>query len=110
MIKKHLIRKILAVTATLMLSAHTMAADFTIKLSHSSPATNDRLQKSLLVFKQNVEKRTNGHVAVKLFPASQLGGEREQLEGVQFGSIEMAVLVGETHWLGGQAHWCRRLT
>jgi len=41
-----------------------------------------------------VEARTDGAVSISTFPASQLGGEREQLEGVQFGSIEMAVLAG----------------
>ena len=65
-----------------------------IRISHSSPATNDRLEKSLAIFKKNVEERTDGHISISTYPASQLGGEREQLEGVQFGSIEMAVLAG----------------
>lgn len=70
------------------------SASYNIKIAHSSPAVDDRLEKSLQVFKENVEKRTDGEVTISTYPASQLGGEREQLEGVQFGSIEMAVLAG----------------
>lgn len=65
---------------------------YKIKLSHSSPATNDRLETSLQEFKKNVEERSNGAIKIETYPASQLGGEREQLEGVQMGSIEMAAL------------------
>ncbi|WP_134701136.1 DctP family TRAP transporter solute-binding subunit [Ammoniphilus sp. YIM 78166] len=67
---------------------------YEIKLSHSSPATEDRLENSLQEFKKKVEERTNGAIKITTFPASQLGGEREQLEGVQMGSIHMAALAG----------------
>lgn len=82
------------VVCSLVFSGAASSADYRIKVSHSSPAVNDRLEASLQVFKQNVEARTDGAVSISTFPASQLGGEREQLEGVQFGSIEMAVLAG----------------
>lgn len=67
-------------------------ADVTIKLAHSSPATADRLEASCQLFKKYVEEKSNGEIKVNTFPASQLGAEREQLEGVQMGSIEMAAL------------------
>lgn len=90
-----IINKICALTITAFLfSSNVIAADFNIKISHSSPATNDRLERSLAIFKKNVEERTDGNISISTYPASQLGGEREQLEGVQFGSIEMAVLAG----------------
>jgi len=63
-----------------------------IKLSHSSPAVNDRLEAACQEFKKIVEEKTNGRVKVTTYPASQLGGEREQLEGVQMGTIQMAAL------------------
>ncbi|ABB14368.1 DctP family TRAP transporter solute-binding subunit [Carboxydothermus hydrogenoformans] len=63
-----------------------------IKLSHSSPATNDRLETACQAFKKYVEEHTNGRVKVTTYPASVLGGEREQLEGVQMGTIQMAAL------------------
>ncbi|WP_252315907.1 DctP family TRAP transporter solute-binding subunit [Sinobaca sp. H24] len=65
---------------------------YQIQLAHSSPASNDRLEESLQVFKDNVEERSNGLVEVTTYPASQLGSERAQLENVQLGSVEMAAL------------------
>ncbi|MDR2503529.1 MAG: DctP family TRAP transporter solute-binding subunit [Deltaproteobacteria bacterium] len=74
-------------------SAAGMAATV-IKLAHSSPAANDRLEDGCLIFKKYVEEKSGGAIKVDTFPASQLGAEREQLEGVQMGSIEMAALSG----------------
>ena len=85
----------LALIAVLTLGLGTAAmAAAVIKLAHSSPAANDRLEAGCLIFKQYVEEKSGGAVKVDTFPASQLGAEREQLEGVQMGSIEMAALSG----------------
>lgn len=65
---------------------------YTVRVAHSSAATDDRLENSLQEFKKAVEERGDGKIIVETYPNSQLGGEREQLEGVQMGSIEMAVL------------------
>lgn len=95
MAKTSIINKFSAVILSgLLMSTSSLAAEYNIKIAHSSPATNDRLEQSLATFKENVEERTHGAVSISTYPASQLGGEREQLEGVQFGSIEMAVLAG----------------
>lgn len=72
--------------------AFNAAAATTIKLAHSSPATNDRLETACQIFKKYVEEKTGGAILVDTFPGSQFGAEREQLEGVQMGSIEMAAL------------------
>ena len=63
-----------------------------IKLSHSSPAVDDRLEAGCLAFKKYVEEKSGGKIKVTTYPNSQLGGEREQLEGVQLGTIHMAAL------------------
>lgn len=42
-------------------------------------------------FKEEVEKRTNGQLIISIFPSSQLGGEREIVEGQKIGSIDMGV-------------------
>lgn len=41
------------------------------------------------IFKQYVEEQTNGAIEVAIYPNSQLGGERESLEQVKSGSLEM---------------------
>jgi len=47
-----------------------------------------------------IQERTNGRIQIKLYPALQLGkGEREMLEGVQQGAIDL--LVTSTGPLGG---------
>lgn len=43
-------------------------------------------------FKEHVEKYTNGKVRVDIFPSSQLGNERDLVEGVGMGFIEMCVV------------------
>lgn len=63
-----------------------------IKLAHSSPAVNDRLEMAAQAFKKYVEEKSNGKIKVTTYPDSQLGAEREELEGVQLGTIEMAAL------------------
>lgn len=41
-------------------------------------------------FADLVKERTKGEIEIKVFPASQLGGERAIIEGVQLGTIEMS--------------------
>lgn len=45
---------------------------------------------ALVRFKEYVEFKTNGEVTVRLFPNNQLGGEREMIEMVQQGSLELS--------------------
>lgn len=44
----------------------------------------------LMLFKDIVEKESGGNLTVKIFPNSQLGAERESVEQVKNGSLEMA--------------------
>lgn len=43
------------------------------------------------VFKKNVEEKTNGSIKIEIYPNNQLGDEQEYIEGVQTGSIQMAM-------------------
>lgn len=43
-------------------------------------------------FKELVEKKTNGSIKVELYPDRQLGEEREVVEGLQIGSVDMTVV------------------
>jgi TRAP-type transport system periplasmic protein len=42
--------------------------------------------------KQRLEEETNGKVEVRIFPAGQLGDEREFLEGVKLGTVELGLV------------------
>lgn len=49
--------------------------------------------------KEVVEKETNGRVEVQIYPASQLGGGGDLIEGMQMSTIEMVIL--PSSFLGG---------
>lgn len=71
------------------------SAKVVIKLANAGPANPDnRTVKAVEIFKAMVEKGTNGEVEVNAFHASALGNEREALEGVKLGSIQMGTLSG----------------
>ena len=44
-------------------------------------------------FANRVRELTNGRVEVQVFPSSQLGGEREMAEAIQFGTLESAAIM-----------------
>lgn len=47
---------------------------------------------ALVRLKDYVGFKTNGEITVRLFPNNQLGGEREMIEMVQQGSLELSFL------------------
>ncbi len=59
-----------------------------IKYGHNYP-TDSPAHMAAEVFKEEVETRSNGQMLVEIYPAMQLGSNREQLEGVQQGSIHI---------------------
>lgn len=70
----------------------------TMKISHvSSPGSARDLGCQKL--KEVVEEMTGGRVEAQIYPSSQLGGQRDQVEGAQFGTIECVVV--PTAYLGG---------
>lgn len=71
----------------------------TIKVAHYFPETHPQNKALVEVFKPEVEKNSNGKFIVEVYPNNQLGGEKEFIEGVRNGTIEMAMpglLIAET--------------
>lgn len=60
---------------------------YTMQIAHAQPTTNPR-HISLMEFKKIVEEKTNGGIKVELYPAGQLGTEKEMLEQVCTGVIQ----------------------
>ena len=83
---------LLTMVLCLGLGASAASAAMTLKLGTVTPAVGDRLIEACEIFKKYVEEKTNGEIIIDLYPASQLGGEREMLEGLQMGMVEMAAL------------------
>ncbi|AWK89785.1 C4-dicarboxylate TRAP transporter substrate-binding protein [Azospirillum thermophilum] len=69
------------------------AADYTLSIN-TALVQQDPLYKGLEEFKAAVEKRTAGKVAVRLFPASQLGKDEDLLEQARAGAPVAVVVDG----------------
>lgn len=82
-------------------TAAAAAADdgevYIMQLGHAQATTSPR-HRSVELFKQMVEEKTNGHVKVEIFPAGQLGNETEMTEAVSMGTLQ-AVRGGELEYL-----------
>jgi len=66
------------------------ASVYTIKLAHALAATSP-YQVGAEKFKELVEEGSNGRIKVEIYPNGQLGAERDLFEGVQIGTVEMAI-------------------
>lgn len=62
-----------------------------IKVGHAAPPTHP-YQMGLDKFKEAVAQKTNGKVDIESFHSSQLGNEREMIEGLQLGTLDMALI------------------
>jgi tripartite ATP-independent transporter DctP family solute receptor len=84
-------------TAVFLSAVPALAAeDYTIRVafigaeSHGSYITlNEK-------FKKDIEEKTGGRVKVELYPNAQLGSDRQAIEGISIGTIEMAVVGGSS--------------
>ena len=76
----------------LLLQSPVLAATVEIKVAHGSPATDDKLEESAQVMRKYVEEKSKGSLKMTTFPNAQLGSERENMEGLQLGTIEMAII------------------
>ncbi|QYK43100.1 MAG: DctP family TRAP transporter solute-binding subunit [Paracoccaceae bacterium] len=86
---KHVICAAALVAASLAVGASD--ADATeIKFGIGMPEGDSPEYQALVRFKEYVEFKTNGEITVRLFPNNQLGGEREMIEMVQQGSLELS--------------------
>jgi len=75
--------------AGLVYAGAAEAQTITIRLGHVMPPNNHFEQDNFEKLAADVAKRSNGRIEIKLFPASQLGSEREQTEQVNLGALEM---------------------
>ena len=68
------------------------AEEFRIKLGQTVSETDLNYIAVRDVFKPYVETTSNGRIKVDLYPNNQLGAERQMVEGLTLGTIEMGVL------------------
>ena len=77
----------------LFVGSAAQAKTYVIKLSHQSPATEAAAEHlASLAMINYINKHAGGMIEVKYYPGAQLGFEREVMESVQQGSVEMNFL------------------
>ena len=67
----------------------------TLYLAHTLPQTHP-VHKGILKFQEELRKKSNGKLIVKIFPDGQLGSEREVLELLQIGSVAITKVSAAT--------------
>jgi TRAP-type C4-dicarboxylate transport system substrate-binding protein len=75
------------------------ADDPTYVMKITTPTINDVPDTFARNFAAAVEKDSGGRIKGEVYPASQLGSIPRQIEGVQFGAIQMGVIPSE-FWVG----------
>jgi len=81
--------KLVALAIAALLPVGQAGAGTTLKLAYVAQPTNP-YHKAMEVFAQKVREQSNGALEVQLFHSQQLGGERDYIEGMQLGTLEMA--------------------
>ena len=75
--------------------AHATAQDKTYVMKVTTPTLNDAPHQLSKNFGAAVERLSSGRIKAEIYPASQLGSIPRQIEGVQFGAIQAAVIPPE---------------
>ncbi|NYT25072.1 TRAP transporter substrate-binding protein [Alcaligenaceae bacterium] len=69
------------------------AASTVLKLGWTTTdSPNDPYAIGAHLFKEEVERLTNNEVTVQFYPNRQLGDERQMLEGLRFGTVDLALI------------------
>ena len=78
-----------AVAAAMMVCVPAGAV--TLQLAHVNPGTEeDNLQHTCLAFAEKLNELSDGSIEVKVVSDSQLGTDREVIEGMQMGTVDMS--------------------
>jgi tripartite ATP-independent transporter DctP family solute receptor len=67
------------------------AAEFSIQIGHTL-APSHPYHLGMLRFRELIEARSGGRIAVDVFHSSQLGSERDLIEGLQLGTVQMTII------------------
>jgi TRAP-type C4-dicarboxylate transport system substrate-binding protein len=71
------------------------AEDKTYVMKIGTPTVNDSPEAFVAIFAPMVEKDSGGRIKIELYSASKLGPMAREIEGLQFGSIEGAIMPPE---------------
>jgi tripartite ATP-independent transporter DctP family solute receptor len=81
---------LLSLVCFIMTACWAQAAEFTFKLGHIADPQNP-YAKGAVYFADLVKERTKGAVEIQVYPSSQLGNQRDLVEGVIFGTVDFTL-------------------
>ena len=85
-----MLRSLFASLIMVLMSASLCMAAVTLKLGHIAEPENPYGQ-GADHFAQLVKERTKGDVIIQVYPSSQLGNQRDLVEGLTFGTVDMTL-------------------
>lgn len=77
-----------ALFLTLSFSCKSESDTKILRLAHSL-SVDHSVHQAMVYMGEQIEKKSNGQLKIKIYPSEQLGAERETLEMLQFGSLAM---------------------
>ncbi len=87
--KQHFFQSIFVLTISLFfLGCQSESSVKTIRLGHALD-TQHPVHKAMLILGEELEKESQGKLKLNIYPSGQLGGERECLELLQIGSLDI---------------------
>jgi len=79
----------IALSAVLLGTIAVAEPDTILKMGHAGSTTTPG-HVAMEQVDAELRKRTEGRVGIEIFPSAQLGGERELIESIQLGNVDMA--------------------
>ncbi len=95
---KKLITSIVLALCLALAAPFAFAADaeYTLKIAFIGPESHGQFIGLNTFFKPEIEKRSEGRIKVEIYPNAQLGSDRQAIEGVSMGTLEMAAIGGSS--------------
>jgi tripartite ATP-independent transporter DctP family solute receptor len=90
------LRACAAVLAMGIFSAASAQQPLVLRIGHNTPVGSPT-DLGIKRFAQLVNERSKGTIQVRDYPGGQLGTERQMIEGMQTGSLEMSGIIGATY-------------
>lgn len=85
----------ISVAAAVCVSAGAALSDVTIRLGHVTQ-TSHPFHIGAEMFRDAVAAESNGTIEISIYPARQLGDDRQLLEGVRLGTVDAAIISSST--------------
>jgi TRAP-type C4-dicarboxylate transport system substrate-binding protein len=87
---KNCLKSVAVVVFSLALSLPVLAADLVLKLGHIAEPTNP-YGMGADYFAKLVKEKSNAAIEIKVFPSSQLGAQKDMIEGLIYGRLDMTL-------------------